>query len=40
VLGTTLALPDGPCKNTEMSTSELERQIRRFLGLEPGNGHA
>jgi uncharacterized protein len=35
VLGTTLALPDGPCKNTEMSVSELERQIRCFLGLEP-----
>jgi uncharacterized protein len=34
VLGTTLALPDGPCKNTEMDSLELERQIRHFLGLE------
>jgi uncharacterized protein len=35
VLGTTLTLPDGPCKNTEMPVAELEAQIRSFLGLEP-----
>jgi uncharacterized protein len=34
VLGTTLTLPDGPCKNTEMKLAELEGQIRRFLGLD------
>lgn len=34
VLGTTLALPDGPCKNTEMELASVERQIRTFLGLE------
>lgn len=33
VLGTTLALPDGPCKNTEVDISSLESQIRGFLGL-------
>jgi len=37
VLGTTLSLPDGPCKNTEMKIADLEGQIRTFLGLdEPG----
>jgi uncharacterized protein len=39
VLGTTLALPDGPCKNTEMSLAELEGQIQRFLGLDAGPAH-
>jgi uncharacterized protein len=34
VLGTTLALPDGPCKNTEMDLASVERQIRTFLGLD------
>jgi uncharacterized protein len=34
VLGTTLALPDGPCKNTEMRFDDLEFQIQRFLGLD------
>jgi uncharacterized protein len=34
VLGTTLALPDGPCKNTELDLATMETQIRRFLGLE------
>ncbi len=34
VLGTTLTLPDGPCKNTEVDLSGLEEHIRSFLGLE------
>lgn len=34
VLGTTLGLPDGPCKNTEVELPMLEEQIRNFLGLE------
>jgi uncharacterized protein len=38
VLGTMLALPDGPCKNTEMRCAELEWQIRYFLGLEESPG--
>lgn len=33
VLGTTLSLPDGPCKNTSVAIDELEAQIRTFLGL-------
>ncbi len=38
VLGTTLSLPDGPCKNTGADIEALEGQIRTFLGLnaEPG----
>ncbi len=34
VMGTTLALPDGPCKNTEVNLGSLETQLRGFLGLE------
>jgi len=34
VLGTTLTLPDGPCKNTEVDLSGLEEHIRSFLGLD------
>jgi hypothetical protein len=34
VLGTTLGLPDGPCKNTQVDLPTLEAQIRTFLGLE------
>lgn len=34
VMGTTLALPDGPCKNTEVNLSSLEIQLRGFLGLD------
>jgi uncharacterized protein len=33
VLGTTLALPDGPCKNTVFDPVALDDQIRAFLGL-------
>jgi uncharacterized protein len=35
VLGTTLAMPDGPCKNTEVDLDTMESQIRSFLGLDP-----
>jgi uncharacterized protein len=35
VLGTTLALPDGPCKNTVFDPAGLDGQIRAFLGLGP-----
>lgn len=38
VLGTTLALPDGPCKNTEVDLRGLEASIRTFLGLEAAPG--
>jgi uncharacterized protein len=38
VLGTTLSLPDGPCKNTGMEVDSLERQIRSFLGLDAHTG--
>jgi uncharacterized protein len=34
VLGTTLSLPEGPCKNTGMEIESLEVQIRSFLGLD------
>lgn len=34
VLGTTLGLPDGPCKNTQVDLATLETQIRAFLGLD------
>ena len=34
VLGTTLALPDGPCRNTEFAIGELEGQVRTMLGLQ------
>jgi uncharacterized protein len=34
VLGTTLSLPEGPCKNTGMEIATLETQIRSFLGLD------
>ncbi len=33
VLGTTLKLGDGPCRNTEFEVTELENQIRTMLGL-------
>lgn len=33
VLGTTLSLPEGPCKNTGVAIDALEAQIRNFLGL-------
>lgn len=35
VLGTTLRLPEGPCRNTEVELAALERQVRTFLGLGP-----
>jgi hypothetical protein len=38
VLGTTLALPDGPCKNTRADIEALESQIRTFLGLDGRRG--
>jgi hypothetical protein len=41
VLGTTLQLRDGPCRNTEFRLSELEDQVRVMLGLgrtEPVSG--
>lgn len=38
VLGTTLALPDGPCKNTSADIEALESQIRTFLGLDGRRG--
>lgn len=38
VLGATLALPDGPCKNTEVDLRGLEGSIRTFLGLEAAPG--
>jgi hypothetical protein len=34
VLGSTLGLPDGPCKNTTADLQSLEEQIRTFLGLD------
>lgn len=34
VLGSTLGLPDGPCKNTTADLGSLEAQIRTFLGLD------
>ncbi len=34
VLGTTLRLADGPCRNTDFEGAELENQIRVMLGLE------
>lgn len=34
VLGTTLGLPEGPCKNTTVDLASLEAQIRTFLGLD------
>ncbi|MEX0911845.1 MAG: DUF116 domain-containing protein, partial [Gemmatimonadota bacterium] len=34
VLGTTLQLGDGPCRNTRFAASELEAQVRLTLGLE------
>lgn len=34
VLGTTIGLPDGPCKNTSINIDSLEDQLRTFLGLE------
>lgn len=33
VLGTTLGLPDGPCKNTTVGLAALEDRIRTFLGI-------
>jgi hypothetical protein len=34
VLGTTLGLPEGPCKNTTANLETLEEQIRSFLGID------
>jgi len=34
VLGTTLGLPEGPCKNTTVDLASLEDRIRTFLGLD------
>jgi hypothetical protein len=34
VLGTTLGLPDGPCKNTTVDLNSLEDRIRTFLGID------
>lgn len=34
VLGTTLGLPEGPCKNTTVDLASLEVRIRTFLGLD------
>lgn len=34
VLGTTLGLPDGPCKNATVDLRSLEAQIRTLLGLD------
>jgi hypothetical protein len=33
VLGTTLGLPEGPCKNTTVELTALEERIRTFLGI-------
>ena len=33
VLGTTLTLPDGPCRNTELAVGDLELRVRQFLGI-------
>lgn len=33
VLGTTIGLPEGPCKNTTVDLASLEERIRTFLGL-------
>jgi uncharacterized protein len=38
VVGTTLTLPDGPCKNTGMDVGKLESQIRWSLGLDREGG--
>lgn len=35
VLGTTLQLGDGPCRNTEFTLAEMEGQVRTMLGLAP-----
>ncbi|HEX6940871.1 MAG TPA: DUF116 domain-containing protein [Longimicrobiales bacterium] len=34
VLGTTIGLPDGPCKNTKVDVASLEERICTFLGLD------
>ena len=34
VLGVTIGLPDGPCKNTTVTVTALEDQIRTFLGID------
>lgn len=34
VLGTTIGLPDGPCRNTTVDLSSLEERIRAFLGID------
>jgi len=38
VLGTTLRLGEGPCRNTEFRTSDLEGQVRYLLGLPEESG--
>lgn len=40
VLGTTIGLPDGPCKNTTINSASLEEQVRTYLGLSEGDGAA
>ncbi|MGH7459362.1 MAG: DUF116 domain-containing protein [Longimicrobiaceae bacterium] len=40
VLGTTLTLPDGPCKNTQVNLADLEQNIRTFLGISPATWRA
>lgn len=34
VLGTTIGLPEGPCKNTTVDLASLERRICTFLGID------
>ena len=34
VLGTTIGLPDGPCKNTTVDVSALEERICTYLGID------
>lgn len=34
VLGTTLALGEGPCRNTTFSVDQLEQQVRQTMGLD------
>lgn len=33
VLGSTITLPDGPCRNTELSVSDLDLRVRQLLGI-------
>lgn len=38
VTGTTLGLPEGPCKNTTVDIASLEERIRSFLGIHARPG--